>query len=1642
MKFARTYSAPGDPYAGIAFEPRTSRIVNPDGRVVFEAKDIDIPAGWSQVATDIIAQKYFRKAGVPNKTVTVPEDGVPEWLWRSEPADDATFGGESDARQVFHRLAGCWTYWGFKHGYFDSEFEARAYYDEMCSMLARQIAAPNSPQWFNTGLHWAYGIAGPAQGHSFVDPKSGELMMSTSAYERPAPHACLPYHASVTTPDGPVAIGAIVENGLVGLPVYDEHGTTRVVATAYNGIKPVYRVRLANGNSIEATADHLVLACDAHKGERSWREIGTLKPGMRLIQRTDTTIESIGDTIQLAEAALAGWLQADGFVGQYAHGTNRSLTIEAMTIDDAEREFVGSLAAVVFGDAHSHERLVASQNDAIDVRRLRFYGENLRPFVERYGLLDRRLAMQVPPVVETSGANVVCAYLRALFQADGCVRVREERASSDVVFGTISPKLASGVSKLLNNLGIYNRVQVGRDSREDRQDYYHVVVAWGDAKRKFAEQVGFISPEKRGKLANAVALPGRNVARVRDEAITGIEFVGDMDVYDIETESHAFLTNNVVVHNCFIQGVEDDLVNEGGIMDLWVREARIYKFGSGSGTNFSKIRGSGEKLSGGGTSSGLMSFLKVGDRAAGAIKSGGTTRRAAKMVCLDLDHPDIEEFITWKVSEEQKVSDLVTGSIVCEKHLNAVMKAANDESLPESARLDPALNQGLKKAIRSALSTGIPQANVQYALDYAKQGYKELTIETYDTNWDSKAYFTVSGQNSNNSVRVPNEFFARLDAGQTWDLVPRAMKYGHGSASKIKTVRAEDLWEKIAIAAWQCADPGVQYDTTINEWHTCPADGPINASNPCVTGDTLVATVDGLQRIDELVGKAAFVVGADNKPHFVNRIFPTGTKSVYTLRTRSGYQLRVTADHKILTEERGDVAVRDLIIGERIMLGSSGFGARTLEPSVAESIGLMIGDGSVSQEARTQPMTLTVAIDDAFERRLLRHAPRAGSRVATSASSVVDLFTEFATFDLASRTKRFSPAVHELDRASIAAMLRGVFTADGCVANAGERTQYVALDSKSPELLSQVQLLLLSFGIKAKIHRARGAVGEQHSLRIMRSSQPIFAREIGFDPASSKAAALRDIAGTVPKRGTYLADEVAFVRYEGVEKVYDLTEPDTSHFVANGVVVHNCSEYMFLDDTACFAPETRISTPNGLRTVEELYLAQQTGQRVTVTTDLHGEHDHRRMTAHRPAYVSKVGVRDVFRMTLKDGRQVRATADHPFLTEDGEWKRLDQLKVGSDRIAIRESGNPVAFTSPEPDVKRWQMLGWLSGDGVFSRTRSRSCFGPTERHAGDRDGRAVQRAESGCRLATAGATSTAAVHTTACIAGCSFAAVSRAAPRAAATASCGRGLPSRRTCRLRCTRSPTTSKSPICRDCSRPTAAFAATSPAPSAEGDARLRRSPDDAALGAVAAVRLGITSRVTCTHPEGRKNPQASSRLQPAGSQVLRDRRLPVFRREAAARRRDSERPVPRSAQAASRAEGRLDRAGRHDHGLRRHRTRDAVGDRRGHDRAQLQSRVAQPREVHGRGRALRRAAVCRSVPHLDVHARGERADGAVPEQGGCAEIVRLPNAGPRLREHGHDAHAHGPAVRFGGRLRLVRCDLVAHDGHRVQGVGRDGA
>ena len=471
MKISRQFTSPEkSPYDEIEFKEVTSEILNPDGSVVFKLENIKVPSKWSQVASDIIAQKYFRKAGIPNKTVSREERNIPTWLMAKDPdtkAEDLSFGSETSSTQVFDRLAGTWTYWGWKGEYFTTEEDAKSFFDEVRFMLANQMIAPNSPQWFNTGLNWAYGIDGPSQGHHYVDHITGKLTKSASSYERPQPHAC------------------------------------------------------------------------------------------------------------------------------------------------------------------------------------------------------------------------------------------------------------------------------------------------------------------------------------------------------------------------FIQGIDDDLVNEGGIMDLWVREARLFKYGSGTGTNFSNLRGSTEGLSGGGRSSGLMSFLKIGDRAAGAIKSGGTTRRAAKMVVVDIDHPDVEEFIKWKVTEEQKVAALVTGSKLCSKHLKQVMNACHNCEGDGESCFDPSKNPALKREIISARKSEVSENYIQRVIHFAKQGYKSIEFDTYDSDWDSEAYLTVSGQNSNNSIRVTDDFINAVIEDKDWNLINRT----DGAINK--TVRAKELWDEVGYAAWSCADPGIQFHTTVNDWHTCPASGEIKASNPC-----------------------------------------------------------------------------------------------------------------------------------------------------------------------------------------------------------------------------------------------------------------------------------------------------------------------------------------------------------------------------------------------------------------------------------------------------------------------------------------------------------------------------------------------------------------------------------------------------------------------------------------------------------------------------------------------------------------------------------------------------------------------------------------------------------------------------------------
>ncbi|MBF0236172.1 MAG: adenosylcobalamin-dependent ribonucleoside-diphosphate reductase [SAR324 cluster bacterium] len=847
MKISRLFTQQGkDPYESIPFDTRTSVIRNPDGSIVFEMKDVMVPKQWSQVATDIIAQKYLRKAGIPKFTKPLKEKGIPAWLQPSIPDQtklsqypaEAQTTGERDSRAVFRRLAGCWTYWGFKHGYFETEEDALTFFDELQYMLANQMVAPNSPQWFNTGLNWAYGISGPAQGHYYVDPVTGKCERSEDAYTHPQPHACGRYDTKLMTEAGIRELGELVETNQTGLKVFDGENFVKILAVKNNGIRKLYRATLKNGNYLDFTDDHHILASDRRTkdgGQYEWMPLAEIlgKKVQQISGEYTPTLEAV-DADKLNMALLAGFVTGDGYYGKYNRNQKTTL-FGVITINEDEYVAVTRLFESIWG--RYHVRLRKEVHDLYRI--ITLDSKDVDSFVRQYELDQGSYTVKVSATIMQGSKAEKAAFLKGLFQADGCVRIRTEngRNSGDIVLTSISEELVHGVQMLLLELGIYANVSRNEETRDNRKPNYHVSIAYASERKKYEEIIGFVSEDKIEKLRLLNQdIQGKQKPALSEETVLSIDYLGEEEVYDIQTESGQFSANGIVVHNCFIQSVSDDLVNEGGIMDLWQREARLFKYGSGTGSNFSELRGEKEPLSGGGASSGLMSFLKIGDTAAGSIKSGGTTRRAAKMVCLDLDHPDIESFVNWKVREEQKVASLVAGSKTIKAVLNALFQAINQWN-PKEDRFDKKKNQALRKVIRQARASFIPPSYIERVIQLAQQGYTGVVFDEYDVDWNSDAYATVSGQNANNSIRISNEFMTAMQDESDWNLYWRTEKkqaaLNNREPVPCKTIKADELWEQVCYAAWASADPGIQFDTTINEWHTCPADGPIRASNPC-----------------------------------------------------------------------------------------------------------------------------------------------------------------------------------------------------------------------------------------------------------------------------------------------------------------------------------------------------------------------------------------------------------------------------------------------------------------------------------------------------------------------------------------------------------------------------------------------------------------------------------------------------------------------------------------------------------------------------------------------------------------------------------------------------------------------------------------
>ncbi|HLU74138.1 MAG TPA: vitamin B12-dependent ribonucleotide reductase [Nonomuraea sp.] len=701
LKMKRIFTKPGvHPYDEIAWERRDVVMTNwRDGSVNFEQRGVEFPDFWSLNATNIVTTKYFRGAvGTPQR--------------------------EHSLKQLIDRVVGVYTRTGLENGYFADEEDAEIFDHELKYALVHQIFAFNSPVWFNVGTQSPQQVS-----------------------------ACQPYDALVSTPDGLVPIGKLVEENAVGTKVYDAHGLTRVVATKANGVKNVLRLHTKAGYTLDVTGDHLVWKASGD-GTGEFVEAGTLQPGDQLEwHRREAFGEGEIDFTEVAEAALAGWLQSDGFVGQY-EGTNKSLTIEAMTVNDAELAWVTRALDVVFPDVHRKERTVETQDTSLDCRRTRLYGKPLEGFVEKWDLRRRGVDMTVPARLFTAPLPVVAAYLRSVFQAEGSVSARER--STVVEIDMISEELIRGMQRLLLRFGIYARVGFKEDTRDGRKGCWTLRIQSAGDRRTFADEIGFIDETKSAKLEAGFDKPGHPSRATKRLEIDRIEDLGSMEVYDIQTESGEYLSGNLRVHNCFILSVDDTMES---ILDWYKEEGVIFKGGSGSGVNLSRIRSSKELLSSGGTASGPVSFMRGADASAGTIKSGGATRRAAKMVVLDVDHPDIEEFIETKAREEDKV-----------------------------------------RALRDA---------------------------GFDMDLGGKDIVSVQYQNANNSVRVSDEFMRAVEKGDEFGLRARL------TGEVIEKVDARDLFRKMAQAAWECADPGVQYDDTINDWHTTPETGRITASNPC-----------------------------------------------------------------------------------------------------------------------------------------------------------------------------------------------------------------------------------------------------------------------------------------------------------------------------------------------------------------------------------------------------------------------------------------------------------------------------------------------------------------------------------------------------------------------------------------------------------------------------------------------------------------------------------------------------------------------------------------------------------------------------------------------------------------------------------------
>lgn len=554
LTYTRRFALNGrNPFDTVEWGTRDAVIKNHKGDVLFEQKNVEFPTAWSDLAVNIVASKYFHgDVAMGNGT---PEMGEREY----------------SLKQLINRVVNAIGDYGMEHGYFDHQKSRWAFTDDLRYLLVHQMAAFNSPVWFNVGLGsygltsdsrvWAVDLEKRADGHQDAGKPAQTYNHRTVAVakqvdplKRPQASACQPYRALVSTPNGMVPIGRLVEQNAVGHEVYDANGVARILAVHHNGVQLVYRIQLRSGNAVEATADHLVYVSDARGTAGRFVELAKVQVGDRMslyVHRPSMR----GESLSVSEAALAGWLLSDGYVGKPQSAT--SLTVEYETINDAERAWVRSHNEVVFPDVKYHEIAEETEGDTEYVR-FRAYGERFRPFVEKYGLMNRRLNARVPELLFDADLDAVRAFLRSVFESDGYVSLKAGK-SKNIGYQRISRELVEGVQRLLLRFGIFARLSHKGDPRENRHDGYALSIGSQSEIETFAREVGFISPRKQGLLSMAILRGGKSLRDVQYDSVVSVEMVGVEDVYDIQTESGEYLSGNIRVHDCSILSAEDNL---------------------------------------------------------------------------------------------------------------------------------------------------------------------------------------------------------------------------------------------------------------------------------------------------------------------------------------------------------------------------------------------------------------------------------------------------------------------------------------------------------------------------------------------------------------------------------------------------------------------------------------------------------------------------------------------------------------------------------------------------------------------------------------------------------------------------------------------------------------------------------------------------------------------------------------------------------------------------------------------------------------------------------------------------------------------------------------------------------------------------